>query len=80
MRAFILAIISLISLPNCSRPEGEAYSKGIDAYSRKQYVEAEPFIRQAAERGHVDGMSILGAITSSDEECRRTESKRNSGS
>lgn len=62
MRAFILGIISLLALPSCSRPEGDAYSKGIDAYSRKQYTEAEPFIRQAAERGHVDGMSILGVM------------------
>lgn len=62
MRVFILGITVLLALQSCSRPAGEAYSKGIDAYSRKQYAEAESFIRQAAERGHVDGMSILGAM------------------
>jgi TPR repeat protein len=55
-------LIWLLALSGCADPIENAYTRGIDAYAAQKYSEAEPFIRQAAEAGHIDGMSILGAM------------------
>lgn len=38
------------------------YRQGLDLYEQKKYGEAMPFIREAAEAGHKDGMTVLGAM------------------
>ena len=36
--------------------------QGLDLYAKKDYGEALPFISEAAEGGHKDGMAVLGAM------------------
>ena len=56
-----VAWLALIST-GCSDPLDNIYARGIEAYSRGAYEEAEPWVRQAAERDHVDGQAILGVM------------------
>lgn len=38
------------------------YRQGLDLYEKKEYAEALPFILEAAEAGHKDGMAVLAAM------------------
>ena len=62
MRNFISSILSLAALAGCANPIEDAYTKGIHAYTAQNYTEAEKWIRQSAEAGHVDGMAIMGTM------------------
>lgn len=55
---FCLALL----LCACADSTDAIYAKGIHAYSRGEYREAEPWIRQAATEGHRDGQAVLGVM------------------
>jgi TPR repeat protein len=38
------------------------YRQGLDLYEKREYEEALPFLLEAAEAGHKDGMAVLGAM------------------
>ena len=42
--------------------QGSDYSRGLDAYTAKDYATAEPLLRKSAERGHSGGMTLLGSM------------------
>lgn len=62
MRNFITSLLSLAAMAGCANTADDAYTKGILAYTEKNYQEAEKWIRQSAEVGHVDGMTIMGTM------------------
>ena len=58
-----LAFLSLLAaLLGCTDRVDALYSRGLDLYEKKHYDKALPFISEAAEAGHADGMSVLGAM------------------
>lgn len=58
-----LVFLSLVSaLLGCTDRADAVYRRGLDLYEKKQYDKALPFISEAAEAGHTDGMSVLGTM------------------
>ncbi|MGH9196916.1 MAG: tetratricopeptide repeat protein [Acidimicrobiia bacterium] len=58
-----LVILSLLlAFLGCTDRADALYRRGLDLYQKKQYDKALPFILEAAEAGHTDGMSVLGAM------------------
>lgn len=58
-----LALLSLLAaFLSCTDRVDVTYGQGLNLYANKKYGEALPFISEAAEAGHKDGMAILGAM------------------
>ncbi|MCA1600335.1 MAG: hypothetical protein LC776_01380 [Acidobacteria bacterium] len=61
MRSSVILIFSLLAaLFGCTDRLDATYRQGLDLYSKKEYTEAMPFILEAAEAGHKDGMAVCG--------------------
>jgi TPR repeat protein len=62
MRRFLILISLLAALPGCKDRVDTAYRQRLDLYAKNEYGEALPFVLEAAEGGHKDGMAVLGAM------------------
>ncbi len=62
MFKWIYTLLSTIPLIGCGDSVQDIYNVGINAYSNKNYQEAEKWMRQAAEQGHIDGQTIYGTM------------------
>ncbi|MGH9962431.1 MAG: tetratricopeptide repeat protein [Pyrinomonadaceae bacterium] len=62
IRSSLIFLSLLAALLGCTDRVGATYRQGLDLYAKKEYAEALPFIREAVQSGHKDGMAILGAM------------------
>jgi len=57
--ANLLVVLAALTV-GCSNNIDAIYSKGLDAYTKRDYYAAERDIRKAAQAGHIDEMAMLG--------------------
>ncbi|MBA3568414.1 MAG: sel1 repeat family protein [Pyrinomonadaceae bacterium] len=62
MRSSLILLSLLAALLSCTDPLDTTYRQGLDLYEKGEYGKALPFISEAAEAGHKDGMAILGGM------------------
>lgn len=62
MRSPLILISLLGALLSCTDRVDTTYRQGLDLYAEQEYGKALPFILEAAEAEHADGMAVLGAM------------------